>query len=62
MSNLKNGLKRCPFCGSDKLDIQQQDGEYWIECEVCSACSHSVPSEANAIERWNWRVSAVAAE
>lgn len=55
------GLKPCPFCGSEKLSmcVDDIDEEFWGV--MCLACGGSIypdkSSEKEAIEAWNRRAS-----
>lgn len=60
-------LKPCPFCGQDKISINEERGlhpglyRYSAECEWCSgtalgeACTSDSKAYDSAIEAWNTR-------
>ena len=49
-------LKPCPFCGSDELDIWQNDaGNYFVVCIGCGANGRDERKEEKAVEVWNRR-------
>lgn len=65
---MKQTLKPCPFCGSDKLKVDNRKGTYSIRCNRCHArgCTSSIWSDNTtiseedainkAVELWNRRV------
>lgn len=55
-------LKRCPFCGSDDLDLdyrhtnRYEDDDcviYFVICWNCDCYGPSGSTKASAIEQWN---------
>ena len=47
-------LKPCPFCGSDKLELEHLPK--FVKCSDCGACGPSVFITANGtINAWNKR-------
>ena len=57
-------LKACPFCGTNKIEIEVEGNFSWGECHVCGATSeaHRQYSDFNieqrkegASEKWNTR-------
>jgi Lar family restriction alleviation protein len=57
-------LKPCPFCGWDKISIEEGDGEQrgqWVAC--CGVCGaegpgpNTTPTDARIV--WNTRVEMV---
>jgi len=51
-------LKKCPFCGSDKLEIitlVEFEYEVAIECEKCLGKFTILDSRQKTIETWNTR-------
>lgn len=48
---MKQTLKPCPFCGSDKLKIDNRKGTYSIRCNRCHArgCTSSTWNINNII-------------
>jgi Lar family restriction alleviation protein len=66
---MEQTLKPCPFCGSDKLKVDNRKGTYSIRCNRCHArgCTSSTWSNNNtvseedainkAVELWNRRVN-----
>ena len=57
VGGLSRGLKRCPFCGSSRIEagIGLLD-EYYVECQECGAMiSRCNASEAEVIAAWNHR-------
>lgn len=57
----KDGLKPCPFCGSE-VGVHERGGydyyePYWVvECGKCEAGMESFGTREAAIEAWNTRV------
>ena len=61
---MEQTLKPCPFCGSDKLKVDNRKGTYSIRCNRCHARGwniNNIISEedaiSEAIELWNRRVN-----
>ena len=54
---MMNELKPCPFCGSERLDLNMEiQGGYYVECQDCFASlswSYRTPDEA--AKAWNTR-------
>jgi len=49
-------LKRCPFCGSEELDIWQNDcGNRFVVCLGCGASGRDERKADKAVEVWNRR-------
>lgn len=55
-------LKKCPFCGSDKVEFTPDEEQLlettttgFIWCHGCDFASDSFYSEEIAAERWNRR-------
>jgi len=50
-------LKKCPFCGSEKLTIRNNDwlGKWNVECNICSATTGLAKNKQRAIDAWNKR-------
>lgn len=55
----KEGLKPCPFCGSDEAKLyvclNEVRTEYVVMCEACGASSSYTHSKKVAMARWNNR-------
>lgn len=54
----RNGLKHCPFCGCEEVDVYERetDGRWYIECQYCGACGwHSFADKEDAVRSWNER-------
>jgi Lar family restriction alleviation protein len=56
-------ISECPFCGSDKLTVQQTSTEdrgdgYVIDCNHCGASGPQKAGMANACLAWNARSQA----
>src|SRR3990167_8576636 len=49
-----NDLKRCPFCGSDKLG--QADYAFFIYCVTCGANSGGSTNYEEGRKKWNKRI------
>lgn len=45
----------CPFCGSDKLDMEQDEGSFIIRCTMCKCGTVRCNSRENALKAWNRR-------
>jgi Lar family restriction alleviation protein len=57
MSEEKTGLKNCPFCDSDKLEIQtDMDNNYYVCCYDCLGQGGAGITEKQAKVLWNMRV------
>lgn len=56
-------LKPCPFCGSDKIIVQEHkcigfDDSFGVECLYCKTQSYLFfESKKEAVEAWNRRVT-----
>ena len=49
-------LKPCPFCGSEELDIWQNDcGNHFVVCIGCGASGRDERKVEKAVEVWNRR-------
>lgn len=59
---MMEGLKPCPFCGSDGVVSQKKDLETWIvecsnqRCPASYMIGWDYETEKEAIEAWNRRV------
>lgn len=49
-------LKPCPFCGGKNIHIWKISVPF-VSCDDCLASTSCVPTEKEAIERWNRRVN-----
>lgn len=47
-------LKPCPFCGGKNIRVWNTSTP-WVSCDDCLASTSCVPTEKEAIERWNRR-------
>lgn len=63
---MENGLKKCPFCGSDEVCIIDRidcsDGlhtYYHVKCKKCGGSSGEYNTQFDAIIAWNRRESEV---
>ncbi len=48
-------LRSCPFCGSEKLTVWDENTIYHVECMTCFCQGAACDSKDIAIERWNTR-------
>ena len=56
MSEEKTGLKNCPFCESDNLQIELSPTGYWhVFCKECLGRSGECISEGQSRVLWNMR-------
>ena len=57
MIDLIIDLRRCPFCGADKISVMDSPnaGEVWVECDVCCGTGPGAFTLEKAIEGWNRR-------
>lgn len=47
-------LERCPFCGSNDLDVVLGAGDrYHVECRSCRAAGPHYRPKTDAVEAWN---------
>lgn len=53
----KEGLKPCPFCGSNRVEITtiSENCRHYIRCKHCEAKSCEFYVAENAINAWNRR-------
>ena len=49
------GLKPCPFCGSDQVTMWDNPGSYSVQCDYCSATMHIGEPLERAAKNWNRR-------
>lgn len=61
--DMEVNLKRCPFCGGDKIKItywpniyENNELSYWIDCLDCGAKTSQHDSLSGSIEAWEDRV------
>jgi Lar family restriction alleviation protein len=55
----KYKLKSCPFCGSKKLKIRDDEaviGTWQVVCDECRAAGGNRGTQEEVIEAWNQRV------
>lgn len=52
-------LKRCPFCGCDKVVMKEDRAQFRVVCPIrfggCGTFSRYYSAEEEAQERWNAR-------
>lgn len=53
-------IKRCPFCGCEKINVKAQCSAififmYYAECSYCGARSQASETEEIAEKKWNMR-------
>jgi Lar family restriction alleviation protein len=50
--------KLCPFCGSDRVSLEQGSTFRWrrVECFNCEAIGPEARTDAQALEEWNTRL------
>jgi hypothetical protein len=57
-------LNKCPFCGSERLDVMQEDGIHFVKCNDCNAagcaveeylCDSRLHAMHTAVRKWNER-------
>lgn len=59
----RDNLKPCPFCGDDHpevvtdMTVSPENRHYFVECRYCDGSMGPQPTEDEAIESWNRRVS-----
>ena len=54
---MDKALKPCPFCGSEELDIWQNDVDnYFVVCIGCGASGRDERRVEKAVEVWNRRL------
>jgi Lar family restriction alleviation protein len=55
----KEGLKPCPFCRSNRIEIEtiheDKDDLYYIRCKNCEVNSGKFYRKENAVNAWNRR-------
>lgn len=52
----KELLKRCPFCGSEEVEMGVNDvGNWCVACLNCGACGRDEMKRGRAAEAWNKR-------
>lgn len=55
----EDGLRRCPYCDSNEIDVMDLDPTGMImpycSCQECLACGPSGQDVEEAIELWNKR-------
>ena len=49
-------LKPCPFCGGKNIRVWNTR-THWVSCDDCLVSTSCVPTEKEAVERWNRRVN-----
>lgn len=57
MSEIKNKVKSCPFCGGD-AEVKKFTGMFirgWVGCPVCGIYKNWNHDPADAIKKWNMR-------
>ena len=68
MNEVYEGLRACPFCGSqadvkNTIPITHEKreaygyGGYFVMCRVCLTSGNNYPTEMKAIEAWNRRAT-----
>lgn len=55
MTNTKDELLACPFCGGEAEVCQNGTSMYWVLCRTCHACPDDKATRVEAIAAWNTR-------
>jgi len=54
---MSNELKPCPFCGSEKVFINDEVLGFLVECKECCTEGPYSHEKQEAIDRWNQRAT-----
>ena len=48
-------LKKCPFCGSDRIRLNVGTFSFYIDCADCKATTGQFYTVKETVEHWNRR-------